>query len=230
LPIVPGADGAGDDEDSGFGSTFDTSAPGYRADGLESEGGGSGRYMAIAVVLLLLAFAVYYWKIGSVPPAPEPAQQDAVQAAPPQPDPVEVVVRTDVEGSELHIDGASYGVAQDDRWMLDLPPGPHRLEARADGNVVASSLVTLREGIPATVFLSMPELKVAEADGGVADDDAGEAELSDGEKRRLAREKAREERRRRRERTTKTDGGAARSFPPKPKPLSPTSSQPTPVD
>ncbi len=68
-----------------------------------------------------------------------------------------MVVRSDVEAGELFVDGETYGKADNGRWVLDLVPGPHKLEAKSGGSTVTSSVVTVREGVPATVVLSMPE-------------------------------------------------------------------------
>jgi hypothetical protein len=89
---------------------------------------------------------------------------------------VEVVVRTDVEAGELFVDGESYGKASGGRWVLDLEPGPHKLEAFSGGSSVTSSLVTVREGVPATVVLSLPEGATV---GPGADASASSAQLAD---------------------------------------------------
>jgi hypothetical protein len=76
-------------------------------------------------------------------------------------------VRTDVESAELLVDGELYGAGTSGQWLLELPPGPHRLEAHAGGSVITSSTVTVRDGVPATVLLSMPEgASLAQGDGG----------------------------------------------------------------
>jgi hypothetical protein len=146
--------------------------PGGRGSGEEggraSEAGGAGRagaglrYLALVTLLLVAAGAVYYWsgvadgRAHSRESAPSAVEElpAAELSAPPR---VEVVVRSDVEGGELFVDGESYGKADGGRWVLDLAPGPHKLEARAGGSSVTSSVVTVREGVPATVVLSMPE-------------------------------------------------------------------------
>lgn len=74
-----------------------------------------------------------------------------------RPAPVEVVVRSEVEAAELFVDGEALGKGEGGRWILDLMPGPHKLEMRADSSAVVSTLVTVREGVPATVVLSLPE-------------------------------------------------------------------------
>jgi serine/threonine protein phosphatase PrpC len=156
--------------DDGFGGAF---AP-RSADRPE---GSSLRYIVVAVVLLAIAGAIYYWNDRNRQALEQPVQPDVPVVTPVAPEPparVEVVVRTDVEGGELVVDGESYGTATSDRWVLDLTPGPHKLEARSGGNVVTSSLVSVREGVPATVLLSMPEGAggTAHADGGAAGHDA----------------------------------------------------------
>jgi serine/threonine protein phosphatase PrpC len=119
------------------------------------------RYLLLAAVVAAVASVAYYLsgatkRATSKPPEVTPTVELPSTEAPP-PAHVEVVVRTDVEAGELFVDGESYGKAADGRWVLDLAPGPHKLEARAGGNSVTSSLVTVREGVPATVVLSMPE-------------------------------------------------------------------------
>jgi hypothetical protein len=147
----------------------------------------------LALVALLLGGFYWYTSVSSESDA-EPAsmESDKPQApAAPAVSGVEVVVRTDVEAGELLVDGESRGAAQEGRWVLSLLPGPHKLEARAAGTTVTSSTVTVREGVPATVLLSLPE-------GADALPDAAAAEAT---KKSEADERAeaRRERRRRRE-------------------------------
>ena len=145
------------------------------------------RYIVLLIVIVAIAGAVYYWNdrsrqaIADQPPLDAPVATPVVPEAPSR---VEVVVRTDVEGGELVVDGESYGTVNGDRWVLDLLPGPHKLEARSGGNVVTSSLVSVREGVPATVLLSMPEGAdtTAKKDGGSGAGVDGKGEH--GEKRR----------------------------------------------
>ncbi len=121
----------------------------------------SGRRMWLLVLLIAAAAgALYYYRMLATPPgAPSEEYGEQTAAAPKEEEPprVEVVVRTDVEAGELVVDGESYGAAEQGQWVLDLPPGPHRLEARSGGSSVTSSLVTVREGVPAMVVLSMPQ-------------------------------------------------------------------------
>jgi serine/threonine protein phosphatase PrpC len=150
------------------------------------------RYIVLLIVVIAIAGAVYYWNdrsrqaIADQPPLDAPVATPVVPEAPSR---VEVVVRTDVEGGELVVDGESYGTVVGDRWVLDLLPGPHKLEARSGGNTVTSSLVSVREGVPATVLLSMPEGAdgAQKQDGGPSG--AVEGKLSERERRRDARSK-----------------------------------------
>jgi hypothetical protein len=110
---------------------------------------------------------------------------------------VEVVVQTDVEAGELVVDGESRGAAIDGRWVLSLSPGPHKLEARALGTTVTSSMVNVREGVPATVLLSLPEgadntvdSAVAQVDEEAAKKQAEQEERALRRERRKARERA----------------------------------------
>jgi hypothetical protein len=164
--------GRGSKDDDGFGGAFAARQEGQP----ESS---SLRYIVVAIVLIAIAGAIYYWNDRQRQALLEQLPKEAPVAAPVAPEPparVEVVVRTDVEGGELVVDGESYGTATSDRWVLDLTPGPHKLEARAGGNTVTTSLVSVREGVPATVLLSMPEGAQAGshadagASGGVPDD------------------------------------------------------------
>ncbi len=121
----------------------------------------SGRRFWLLVMVVAAAAGGFYYYRMLAQPAREPSDSYAEQtaAAPKEQEPprVEVVVRTDVEAGELIVDGESYGAANEGQWVLDLPPGPHRLEARAGGSSITSSLVTVREGVPAMVVLSMPQ-------------------------------------------------------------------------
>src|SRR5690606_22469890 len=94
------------------------------------------RYAVLALILLAIVGAVYYWRGAGEGSAVSPELTPAVElpAAEDVTPRVEVVVRTDVEGGELFVDGESYGKAEDGRWVLDLLPGPHKLEARAGGS------------------------------------------------------------------------------------------------
>jgi hypothetical protein len=100
-------------------------------------------------------------------PAPVAALPDlpaAVREAHPS-GPVEVVVRTDVPGGELVVDGELRGVATSGRWVIPLGAGLHKLEARALGAVVTTQVVNVVEGEPLTVFLSMPAGEAPDKDG-----------------------------------------------------------------
>jgi PPM family protein phosphatase len=120
----------------------------------------AGRLFLVAALIVGAAGAIYYWMA---------AREHGIQSGAARPETsatavpeqavagVEVLVRTDVEAGELLVDGESYGASSEGMWVLELPPGPHRLEARAGGSSITSSLVTVREGVPATVVLSMPE-------------------------------------------------------------------------
>ncbi len=170
----------------------------------------STRYVLLVLLVLGAAGAVYYFtgntdkSSASSEVPPDPKAPLAVAAEPPPR--VEVVVRTDVEGGELFVDGESFGTGTDGRWVLDLAPGPHRLDARAAGSLVTTSLVTVREGIPATVLLSLPEGSTGTADAAA---EQAAAEPSPEQKARAeAERKLREERRAARRRRRAADAGA----------------------
>ncbi len=137
-----------------------------------SASGTSTRYIMLGLMALGLAFAAYYFMANAQKSSELPKLTSnavaPVAIAPEPPAHVEVVVRTDVEGGELVVDGESFGTGNEGRWVLDLPPGPHKLDARAGGSTVTTMLVTVREGIPATVLLSMPEGEFAVAEDGGA--------------------------------------------------------------
>lgn len=189
-----------DPEDSGPISDVPTLAPpsgraherdsGHRFEG-DDAASGTGKSSALRALMLIVFLglvAAAYWytmgggelKLRSEAPAPTVA---SAPVAPPPPARVEVVVRTDVEGGELFVDGESYGVATENRWVIDLLPGPHKLDARAGGSSVTSTLVTVREGVPATVLLSMPE-----GAGGTAADAGSAVPERSGAKRAPRRE------------------------------------------
>jgi serine/threonine protein phosphatase PrpC len=159
-------------EDDGFGGAFAAPKEG------QSESS-SLRYIVVAIVLIAIAGAIYYWNDRQRQALldEQPKNEPVVTPVAPEPPPrVEVVVRTDVEGGELLVDGESYGTATSDRWVLDLTPGPHKLEARSGGNTVTSSLVSVREGVPATVLLSMPEGAQERAQGDAGSANGGAAQ------------------------------------------------------
>jgi PPM family protein phosphatase len=131
----------------------------------------AGRLFLLAMLIVGGAGAIYYWMAARSPrgqsaeatPAIATVNDEQRTAAR-----VEVLVRTDVESAELMVDGETYGAAKEGQWTLELPPGPHRLEARAGGSIITSTLVTVREGSPAAVVLSMPEgASLALTDSGV---------------------------------------------------------------
>jgi protein phosphatase len=156
---------------------------------------GSGRlFFLLALVALLLGAFYWYTSVSSESDAEPASVEGEKPEAPVAPVAmgVEVVVRTDVEAGELLVDGESRGAAQEGRWVLSLLPGPHKLEARALGTTVTSSTVTVREGVPATVLLSLPEGADALAPDAAVDSAAKKSEADE-------RAEARRERRRRRE-------------------------------
>jgi len=57
---------------------------------------------------------------------------------------------------QLVVDGESYGISSKNEWVLELPPGPHRLEARTQGNTISWKRIDVRESAPETVLLSLP--------------------------------------------------------------------------
>lgn len=163
--------------------------------------GSSGRVAFMVALLVGAAGALYYWvAIRDRRPRRVEAYQTVVPAPGDRaPSSVEVLVRTDVESSELRVDEESYGGATEGRWVLELPPGPHRLELRAQtGGSITSSLVTVREGVPATVVLSMPDGNDQVGDGGEAEE--SEATASEELDREGARAKP--------SRRSSADGGA----------------------
>jgi len=174
----------------------------------EERSGRSGRlFFLLILVSLLLGGFYWYAAVATESDAePERPESDARELLPaPEISGVEVVVRTDVEAGELLVDGESKGGAQDGRWVLSLMPGPHKLEARAAGTTVTSSTVTVREGVPATVLLSLPEGEDALTADAAAELDAT-PKKSEAEERAEARRE-----RRRREREAASQGAAAES-------------------
>jgi len=135
--------------------------PSYGGGGSGQTRGSSLRFVGLLVLLLALLGAAYYWSGAADSRARSHDNSTQLVELPSGetqgPPRVEVVVRSDVEGGELFVDGESYGKAEAGRWVLDLVPGPHKLECKAGGSTVTSSVVTVREGVPATVVLSMPE-------------------------------------------------------------------------
>ncbi|HEX6246088.1 MAG TPA: Stp1/IreP family PP2C-type Ser/Thr phosphatase [Polyangiales bacterium] len=164
--------------------------------GPDESGTRPGRVFVLLILVSLLLGGFYWYAVGSESDVePDQALGDKRELVPAAEVPgVEVVVRTDVESAELFVDGESKGGAQDGRWLLSLAPGPHKLEARAAGTTVTSSTVSVREGHPATVLLSLPE--GADALGPDAAADAASGKKSETEERAEAR---RERRRRERE-------------------------------
>jgi protein phosphatase len=158
----------------------------------------SSRLVLWVLLASLICGGLYLYALTQGDPHGEaPAAQDEGEAAKVRDDPsthkavgVEVVVQTDVEAGELMVDGESRGPAVDGRWVLSLPPGPHKLEARAAGTTVTSSTVTVREGVPATVLLSLPEGADAVLDAQVAQvDEEALKKQAEAEEREARRER-----------------------------------------
>lgn len=76
-------------------------------------------------------------------------------AAPAADEPVTVVVRTDIEGAALWIDGRRNG-ALEDGMTLRVPPGPRRFVARVDGTDLAAAETRVQAGEPVRIELRMP--------------------------------------------------------------------------
>jgi serine/threonine protein phosphatase PrpC len=174
-----------------------------RADPRKSSGS-PARYVALLLLLLAIAGAVYLLRgspeSGSLAPEGTANAAAPVALEPPEPPHVEVVVRTDVQAAELRVDGEAFGAATEGRWVLDLPPGVHKLEAINHGQVVASSDVSVREGVPATVLLSTDDDEPLEEATGKADAPGSAA----GAPSVVASDAARAERRERRRRARET--------------------------
>jgi protein phosphatase len=156
----------------------------------------AGRLFVFALLLVGAATALYFWMAERERRARRLAAQheaEVTAVADPAPARVDVLVQTDVEGGELLVDGRSQGTASTDAgWTLELVPGLHQLQARVGGeagSVIASSSLTVVEGNPASVFLSLPA-------GTSFGDDAG----SSGTPQAASKREEREHRRRRRER------------------------------
>jgi PPM family protein phosphatase len=159
----------------------------------------SSRLVLWVLLASLICGGFYLYALTQGDPHGEaPAAQDEGESAKVRDEPatrranigVEVVVQTDVEAGELMVDGESRGPAVDGRWVLSLPPGPHKLEARAAGTTVTSSTVTVREGVPATVLLSLPEGADAVLDAQVAQvDEEAVKKQAEAEEREARRER-----------------------------------------
>ncbi len=158
--------------------------------GASSKSSGSGkRALLLGLLALAVVGAAYYFIVDPKKSSalPRSSGNTAPIALVPEPAArVEVVVRTDVEGGELIVDGESFGRGTEGRWVLDLTPGPHKLDARASGSVVTTTLVTVREGVPATVLLSMPEGRFAAAEDAGLKERATPSEEDEARARRRA--------------------------------------------
>jgi len=174
-------------------------APDHRAHG-DSSSARPARTIILVLLALILSGGVYWYTSmrHSALGAQEPAEGVKVLPEPAAEAPrVEVVVRTDVEAGELMVDGESHGAAVEGRWVLQLAPGPHKLEARALGTTVTSSLVSVREGVPATVLLSLPEGAdelTPDAGESVAGDAASVKKRAEADAHEARRERRRRER------------------------------------
>jgi serine/threonine protein phosphatase PrpC len=126
--------------------------------------GVAGRLFVFAILILGAVAALYFWMAERERRSRRLAAQHEAEVAVPAEavvSRVDVVVQTDVEDGELLVDGRSQGTAASDAgWTLELVPGLHQLQARVggeSGSVIASSSLTVVDGQPASVFLSLPE-------------------------------------------------------------------------
>jgi serine/threonine protein phosphatase PrpC len=164
----------------------------------------AGRLFLFAILIVGAAGAVYYWMATdrerqahqAETPALTPALEGASTAAAATAR-VEIGVKSEVESGELVVDGESYGTNSTNEWVLELPPGPHRLEARSQGNTITWKRIDVRDGFPEDVLLSLP----VGTDGLL---DAGSAES---ESARSASTLSREAKRREREKRSSADAG-----------------------
>lgn len=140
----------------------------------EDASGGSGKYLVLAVIMLLIAGGAYYWtgSLANQPPVDDTPPLPTAQQEPAPVEVVEVVVRTDVREATLYIDGDPIGAAQDDRWTVKLPQGDYELEARVGEDVRAKGKVNVRAQ-PATVFLSTLPDSESPSDGKPEDPSPG---------------------------------------------------------
>ena len=87
-------------------------------------------------------------EIDAMPAEPSEASEENV---------VQIQVRSDIEG-ELFVDGTFRKPLKDStQASFSLSPGTYLFEARSEGAVVASRLVTVAPGAPITVALMLPE-------------------------------------------------------------------------
>lgn len=183
--------------------------------GAQRSSSSAGRLFLFAILIVGAAGAVYYWMASerqrrsrevetpALAPVVEGTPPAGAAAATAEAARVEIVVNSEVEGGELVVDGESYGVNSKNEWVLELPPGPHRLEARAQGNTITWKRIDVREGSPEEVLLSLP----VGADG-VIGADAG-TDGAEAEPTRSAASLSREARRR--ERASRNSGDAGRA-------------------
>jgi serine/threonine protein phosphatase PrpC len=135
----------------------------------------AGRLFLFALLIIGAAGAIYFWMAERDKRSRRLAAQQEAEAVPliePEPARVDVLVQTDVEDGELLVDGHSQGTASSDAgWTLELVPGLHQLQARVggeSGSIIAASSLTVQDGKPASVFLSLPAGTSFGEDAGLA--------------------------------------------------------------
>jgi len=123
----------------------------------------------VAVIFLVIAVVAIVFGMESGPEGEvDPNGTEPQQIAPPdEVEEVDVRVRTDVEDGELWVDNQSYGRLNGLDVHLSLLPGAYRFEARVGESVVASATLTVREGVPADVDLSLPRVVEPPPDEGL---------------------------------------------------------------
>lgn len=129
------------------------------ADGAALSEGGSSTPWVVALLIVLVGFGAWFMSgLGKEMPAAANGAggQSSEAALAPEEDVVAVLLKTDIVG-ELWVDGEWIGDLEGGDVEFDLDPGAHRLEARANGSVIRSTVLTVRSGVAAVVELRMPE-------------------------------------------------------------------------
>ena len=137
-------------------------SPGRRqGDGAAGEGRLAAFLMiaALMVLVVIAAAALAFY----VSRAPESRADDVsvpvanpIDEAMALPEMVGVSIDTDIDG-DLWIDGELFGpMSANEQLIVRLEPGAYRVEARHEGAVLASQLVTVEVGGAPTVSLRMP--------------------------------------------------------------------------
>jgi serine/threonine protein phosphatase PrpC len=111
----------------------------------QSEGGGRGMLVGVMIVVVVLVVLAYLLYSSGSPPPTTTTRTTVSHGAPASTTTTNIHVLTDIDDATLYVDGVSRG-ALSDGMHVTVTPGPHTVQARREGHVLASATVTTTAG------------------------------------------------------------------------------------